>query len=98
MERRQDSPYHRSHHVGHYDYKSDLVKQLEEAFEEFKFQLYQCYVKRYKLNHTFARNELLKIRKLTHKIRKEIHDHKQTIPRYRDNVHPSWEGIDLEHE
>lgn len=96
MERRQDSPFHKKQYHGHYDYKTDLVKKLEQNYQEFQFQLYQCYVKRYNINHRFCRNALMNMKKLCHEIRKEIQEHRQDILPMKDRIHPSWQGIDDE--
>ena len=93
VEKRADSPYHRGEFVGHYDYKSDTVKRLEVVYEEFQFQLYQSYVKNYKINHRYCRNALMEMKRLCHQIRKEVQAHNdQTIPPSKLEPHPSWRG------
>lgn len=85
---------HRKKFVPCPDYKTDLVKKFEEEFENFQRDYYKSMVDKNKKAHIRARWCLTRMGKMFRDIRKEMLEHRKSIPLLtEENYHPSWEGI-----
>tara|TARA_S200002703_G_C3685104_1_gene210345 strand:- start:98 stop:313 length:216 start_codon:yes stop_codon:yes gene_type:complete len=70
------------------------MKQLESHFKAFQRDYYKSMVEDNKIAHVRARNSLLAIYKLCRPLRQELLEHRISIPKWEDNIHPSWEGVE----
>jgi len=85
---------HNKKFVAEPEYKSEDFKRLEAEFKKLQKDYYKANVDKNKIAHVRARWCLLNIYKLCRPLRRELLGHRNSIPRYEDMVHPSWEGVE----
>ena len=85
---------HKAKFIACPDYKSKEFERFEELYHSIQREYYQCKVKKNKVAHRRMRQQLLEMFHLCRLLRRQVSEHKNTIPRYEDIIHPSWEGVE----
>ena len=85
---------HKDKFVACPDYKSDEFTRFEQLYNDIQREYYKSNVKHNKTAHRRAREYLLEMYHLCRTLRRQVSQHRNSLPKWHEIVHPSWQGVE----